>query len=144
MKRMMMVGALVLGTATLVYADGKSRIHAGKWHTSVKTDMPGMPFTPPPMEVDRCVSNDEAGDPQKVLKKQAENCELASFKMDGGHVTYSVTCHQHGGTQTGVGDFTFTSESYSGTMTLDMTIPNRGPMKMIQHIQASRTGDCKP
>ena len=139
-----MTGALVAMTATSLYADGKSKVHAGKWHTVVKMEMPGMPFTPPPTEIDRCVTSDEASDPQKVLKKQTEHCELANLKVDGGHVTYTVTCHEHGGTQTGVGDFTFAAESYSGTMTLDMTIPNRGPMKMVQHVDAKRMGDCTP
>lgn len=144
MKRMLMTSALVLATATSLYADGKSKIHAGKWHTSVKTEIPGAPFTPPPIDMDRCVTSDEASDPQKLVKKQQDDCESTAFKMDGSHVTYTVTCHKHGGTQTGTGELTFATDSYSGTMTLEMNDPRRGPMKIVQHIQANRTGDCTP
>ena len=144
MKRMLMMSALVTATATSLYADGKGHVRAGSWHTSVKTEIPGAPFTPPPTEIDRCVTAEEASDPQKMLKKQQDDCEAASVKLDGSHLTYTVTCHKHGGTQTGTGELTFAGESYSGTMTLTMNDPRRGPMKIIQHIQANRTGDCTP
>jgi hypothetical protein len=148
MKRSILVVGLISGliaaAATSLYADGKHHVRAGKWHTSVKSEMVGAPFTPPPMEVDRCVTPEEAADPQKMLKKQQEDCDPANVVIDGNHVTYKVTCHKRGGTQTGAGELTFGDDSYTGTMTLDIDTPRMGKMKLVQHIEAKRTGDCTP
>jgi hypothetical protein len=123
-------------------ADGP-RVHAGAWHITVTREMVGLPFTPPPTSLVKCITPDDAADPRRVIKAHSEDCDGADVKVDGNHVTFSMTCHKNGHTQTGRGEMTYAGDSYTGTMTVDMNNPRTGEaVHMVEHIQAQRTGDC--
>jgi hypothetical protein len=133
--------AVALCGSAVALAKGPQK--AGNWHLTVTTEMPGMPVAPPPRSFDKCVTPEQADDPKKGLKDQDPDCEPADVKVAGNHVTYKVTCHKHGGTQTGTGDITYAADAYTGTMTMEMANPRgSGTMKIIQHVSGARTGDC--
>ena len=140
MRRVALV-AVLLGSA-IAFAKGPQK--AGNWHITVTSEMPGMPMQPPPQTLDKCITPEQSDDPKRAIKEQNSDCEPADVKVVANKVSYKMTCHKHGGTQNGVGELTFAGDSYAGTMTLEMNDPRRGPMKIVQHIQATRTGDCKP
>jgi hypothetical protein len=104
--------------------------------------MVGAPFTPPPTELDQCVTPEQANDPKSMLKNQNKDCDPADVKIEGNKVTYKVTCHKNGGTQIGSGEIVYSGDSYTGTMTVEMDHPRMGHMKMVNHTTATRTGDC--
>jgi hypothetical protein len=44
----------------------------------------------------------------------------------------------------GSGDLTFAGDRYMGSTTLELNDSRMGPLKLPQHVQATRTGDCTP
>jgi Protein of unknown function (DUF3617) len=139
MKKILVVAAL----AVPVVAFAKGNMKPGQWHIKVTHEMQGAPFTPPPSEFDKCVTPEQANDPKSMAKEQSKDCEPADVKVEGNKMTYKVTCHHNGGTQTGTGEMTWTNDSsYTGTMTIEMNNPRFGKMKMVNHMTGTRTGDC--
>ncbi len=139
MKKIFVVAAL----AVPAIAFAKGNMKPGQWHIKVTHEMVGAPFTPPPTELDKCVTPEQAGDPKSMLKEQNKDCEPADVKVDGNKVTYKMTCHKNGGTQTGTGEMVYAGDSYTGTMTVEMDNPRMGHIKMVNHMTGTRTGDCK-
>jgi uncharacterized protein DUF3617 len=139
MKKIVLVAALAV--PLVAFAKGAQK--PGNWHITVEMELVGMPMKPPPQSFDKCVTPEQAEDPKKALKEQSKDCDPADVKVDGNKVTYKVTCHKNGGTQTGAGEIVYAGDSYTGTMTMEMNNPRTGqPMKMIQHMTGQRTGDC--
>lgn len=138
MKKIVLVAAV----AAPLIAFAKGNMKPGQWHIKVTHEMQGAPFTPPPTELDKCITPEQANDPKTMLKDQNKDCDPADVKIDGNKVTYKVTCHKNGGTQTGTGEMTYAGDSYTGTMTVEMDNPRFGKMKMINHVNGTRTGDC--
>ncbi|HEY1587659.1 MAG TPA: DUF3617 family protein [Polyangia bacterium] len=140
MKKTVLVAALV-GTAAIAFAKGPQK--PGMYHLTVQMEMAGMGQMPP-MAFDRCITKDEADDPAKTVKAQSRNCDPADVKVEGNHVTYKISCHEHGGTQTGTGEMTYAGDGMTGTVSMEMANPRGGgTIKMTQHMTAQRTGDCK-
>ncbi len=132
--------ASVLAFAAVAFAKGN--LKAGQWHIKVTHEMVGAPFTPPPTELDECITPEQANDPKQMVQKSSKDCEPTDFKVEGNKVTYKITCHKNGGTQTGTGEMTYAGDSYSGTMTVEMDSPRLGHVKMVNHLSGARTGDC--
>lgn len=144
MKRALVVVGLVCAFGPRLHADGK-KVKPGQWQLTVTHEMPGAPFTPPPMSMSRCISPSESEDPKKLMQsKGSEGCEMKDLKVSGNKVTYNITCTRNGRTVTGSGEMTYEPEHYFGTMTIEMSDPRSGQhMKMIEHMDSKRTGDCK-
>jgi hypothetical protein len=138
MKKLVLVAVV----AAPLVALAKGNMKPGQWHIRVTHEMQGAPFSPPTTELDKCITPEQADDPKSMVKEQNKDCEAADVKIDGNKVTYKVTCHSHGATQTGVGEMIYKGDSYSGTMTVEMDNPRFGHMKMINHVTGTRTGDC--
>jgi len=144
MKRWFAI-ALVVAVAPSLYAEGKQSVKPGQWQITVTHEMVGAPFTPPPMSISRCITPAESTDPKKLAQhKGSENCEMKDMKVDGNHVTYKMVCNRNGKTVTGEGEMTYEPDHYYGTTTIEMDNPRAGGhMKMVQHMDGKRTGDCK-
>ena len=140
MKKIVVVAALF---AVPAIAFAKGNVKPGQYHIRVTHEFVGAPFTPPPTEIDKCITPAEADDPKQMVKNENKDCEPADLKVEGNKVTFKVTCHKNGGTQTGTGEMVYAGASYSGTMTVEMDNPRMGHVKMINHISGARTGDCK-
>jgi hypothetical protein len=140
MKKPVAVAA-ILGFSALAFAKGPQK--AGNWHITVAMEIPGMPQAPPPRSFDKCITQAQSDDPKQAIKEQSSECDPADIKVAGNTVTYKISCHMHGGTQTGNGTITYSGDSYTGTTTVEMTNPRGGgTMKMVQHMTGQRTGDC--
>ena len=139
MKKIVLAAALIAP----VVACAKGNLKPGNWHMKVTHEFVGAPFTPPPTELDQCITQQQADDPKQMAKSGNKDCEPADVKMEGNKLTFKVVCHGHGGTQTGTGEIVYTGgDSYTGTTTVEMDNPKMGHVKMINHTTATRTGDC--
>jgi hypothetical protein len=140
--RTAVVFAAGLAVSVAVLAQGP-RID-GKWEVSTEMEIPGMNMKMPPMVTTRCVTKDEASDPQKAMPKgrgrsgEDQNCKVGDYKIDGNKVTYSVKCE---GAQpmSLVGEMIYAENTYTGTQKMDMGA--RGTMTMKS--TAKRLGDCE-
>jgi Protein of unknown function (DUF3617) len=138
MKKLVLAAAL----AVPALAFAKGNLKPGNWHIKVTHEFVGAPFTPPPTEIDQCITQQQADDPKQMAKGGNKDCEPADVKMEGNKLTFKVVCHSHGGTQTGTGEMVYAGDSYTGTTTVEMDNPKMGHVKMINHTTATRTGDC--
>lgn len=134
--------ALVCAFAIPAVAFAKGSVKPGQWHIKVTHEMVGAPFTPPVTELDKCITPAQADDPKQLAKSENKDCEPADVKLDGNKLSFKVTCHSHGGVQTGTGEMVFSGDSYTGTTTVEMDNPRMGHVKMVSHMTGTRTGDC--
>lgn len=132
------VAGVVLGLAVAAFAQGPRR--DGRWEVKMEMNMPGMPGMPP-MTTTQCITPEDAADPQKSMPSRGRgdngNCKVSDYKIDGNKVTWSMECT---GAQamTGKGEFVYAADTYTGTMTMDMS--GRGSMSM--KYSGKRLGDC--
>lgn len=119
----------------------------GNWEVTMEMSMPGMPagMAMPPMKMTQCITPQEAQDPQTLVPRQPQqsdmgNCSVSDYKAEGSKVSWKMACT---GRQkmTGTGEFTYASDSYTGTMSMSMEGGNMpGPMTM--KYSGKRLGDC--
>jgi hypothetical protein len=126
--------------AVIAHADGASSLRPGLWETQSSMEMEGMGVRPMPPTT-RCITPAEAKDPASA-HKPPEGCEMLDVKRSGNTVHWSVSCHLHGGTQTGTGELVYTADTMKITTTVVMNDPRLGQRKMIHHADVHRVGDC--
>lgn len=90
----------------------------GKWQVTMEMDMPGMPMKMKPITQEVCVTEEELADPQKSVPSDPKSdCKVGDYKVQGNTVTWSMECPAQ--KTRGTGEFTYTGESYTGTMKMD-------------------------
>jgi hypothetical protein len=123
----------------------------GNWEVTMQMDMPGMPqgMTMPPMKSTQCITPQDAADPAKSLPQRPagrggaanpNDCKVSDYKAVGNKVTWTMTCE---GAQpmTGAGEFIYGTDTYTGTMKMDMARGGQ-PMAMTIKYDGKRLGDC--
>jgi hypothetical protein len=138
--KLTLVAALTMA-APVALADGP-HVKPGNYHLVITHEMVGLPVTPPPQSLDKCVTPEDAGKVEK-LSQHSDKCQETAFKQTGNKLTFTVVCHDRGGTQTGTGEYVFGVDKWNGTITVEMQNPMTGPVKMISKVMSTRTGDCK-
>ena len=127
---------LIAAAALLIpLVAGAAPMKAGKWQLTMEMDMPGMPMKMPPMSFSKCVTKEEAENPQPPKSKQSADCKVSDYKLDGNTLTWNVTCEKEN--LSGTGKITYSSESYEGTMQMKM-----GEQEMSAKYSGKRLGDC--
>lgn len=133
----------VLALALPFAATAKSPIKAGKWETTVETEMPGMPMKMPPMKFTSCVTKEQAENPESAMpkgqsqnrKEKESNCKISNFKIDGNKITYEFKCEKEN--IEGSAEWKYDADSNSGVMHVKM-----GDQEMTQKYAGKRIGDC--
>ncbi len=111
----------------------------GEWEVTTSMEIPGMPFTPPPMTFQQCLTSEESV-PQK--KDPSQDCKMLEQKASGDTVDWKMRCKTSGGTTDAKGKVTYTGESMKGTT--HITSKQGGEqMNMTSHMQGRRLGPCK-
>ena len=113
--------ALVCALVVPAYAAGPAK--AGKWQTTMEMEMEGMPMKMPPTTFTHCITKEQAEDAANAVPKSQKDsgCTVSDVKVDGGTVSWKMTCEkQH---MTGTGTATYTGDSYTGKM--DMKVGDR-------------------
>jgi hypothetical protein len=105
-------------------------------------EMPGMPMKMPAQTVTRCVTPEEAADPQKALPQAGRNtapnaCKISDYKTVGSTVTWSLKCDPPQ-EMTGTGEIVYSDNAYKGTMKMTMA----GGQAMTMKYSGKRLGDC--
>lgn len=132
---------LLLCGITLVALAGSAAaagMKPGLWEITTTTEMPGMPFTPPPMTVTHCYTPEDVKDQQSVVPKQEGDCRITDLRSTGSRVTWKMVCSgkQQG---KGSGEITFSgSTAYQGKM----KFTTEG-MTMNSSYKAKRLGECQ-
>ena len=113
----------------------------GRWEVTVEMEMPGMPMKMPAQTITRCVTKEEAADPQKALPQggrgTADSCKVSDYKMAGNTVTWAMKCGPPE-QMSGTGEMVYDGNSYKGTMTMSMAA---GQTIVMKH-SGKRLGDC--
>lgn len=122
---------LVLAIAVPAFAETLQK--PGKWQIRMQMDMPGMPFKMPPITTEVCLTEDDIKDPQKALPGDPKNpCTISDYKIEGNTVTWTADCPKQ--KTKGKGEITFTDNSYTGSMKMqveeqEMTMKYSGQWK---------------
>jgi hypothetical protein len=126
-----LAGALVLGTASPAFAQGKDDL----WEVTSKMEMPGMPMAMP-AQVNRVCSAKNRKD-EDLIPKQGD-CRMIDGRRSGNTYTYKMECSgTHASTVDGT--ITFGNNAYDGKM--HMVMKGSGDaMDMV--FSGKRVGDC--
>jgi len=112
---------VAVACALPVVAFAASPVKPGKWTTTMQMEMPNMPMKMPPVTVTHCVTKEDAENPEKYVPQQRSknnDCKVSDFKIDGNTVTWKMACEKQ--KMTGEGKITYSSDSYDGTMHMNM------------------------
>lgn len=131
---------LLCGIALLSLANGAAAagMKAGLWEITTTTEMPGMPFTPPPTTMTHCYTAEDVKDQQSVVPQQDGNCKITDLRSSGNKVTWKMVCsgEQKG---KGSGEITYSGNTaYQGKMKFETE-----GMTMNSTYKAKRIGECK-
>lgn len=109
----------------------------GKWQIKIETEMPGMPFKMPPVTTEVCLTEEDVKDPQKAVPNDPKSdCKVGDYKIDGKTVSWTMECPKQN--MKGDGTITFSDESYSGVMNMQM-----GEQAMKMKYTGKWLGTCK-
>src|SRR4028118_380906 len=108
----------------------------GKWKISMQMEMPGMPIKLPPVNFEMCVTEEDLKDPQKSVPNDPKSdCKVGDYAVDGNTVTWTVNCPKQ--KMTGNGEITFTDDSCTGSMKM-----NVGEQEMKTKYSGKWLGAC--
>jgi hypothetical protein len=118
MKKLALYGLVLLAIAGAgLAADSPQK--PGKWEVKMTMEMPGMPFKMPPVTMTVCVTEEDLEDPQKAVPGDPKSdCKVGEYKVDGNTVSWTVDCPKQ--KTKGKGEITYTGESFSGVMKMDV------------------------
>jgi hypothetical protein len=147
--RTIALAAALAALSVSVVAQGPRR--DGKWEVKIEMQMSGMPagVQLPVQTTTQCITPSDAADPSKSVPQAPpgrggrggpENCKMENYKAEGNKVSYTMKCDPPNA-MTMVGDFTYGTDTYEGTMKADI---DRGgqAMAMTMKYTGKRIGDC--
>jgi hypothetical protein len=112
---------IVCALVVPAYAAGPAK--AGKWQTTMEMEMEGMPMKMPPVTTTHCITKEQADSAESAIPKndRQTGCTFSDVKVDGGTISWKMTCEKQG--MTGTGTVTYAEDSYTGKM--DMKVRDR-------------------
>ena len=130
----------ILAFAAAPAALAAPNLEEGKWETTAKMEMAGMPFAMPATKHNQCITKKEIF-PDSSQKGQ--DCSMSEQKVSGNTVTWRMRCKDKEGTTEGEGRITYAGKSYEGMMKARMTEKGGDVMEMNIQYKARHTGPCK-
>ncbi len=127
--------ALLLAWSGLALAQG---MEDGQWEITMTTEMPGMPFTPPPMKYKTCVTKENMV-PQQQQKNQ--DCKMLENKVSGNTVTWLMECTSKEGSTRSKGKITYADNGMDGSF-LTTVKDGKETMEMKSTMKGKRLGPC--
>jgi hypothetical protein len=147
--------------ANAVAAAGGSEVlmRPGKWETTMKMDMSGMPGManlPPEAAkqmqaaMNRTVTTSSCLTPDQVKKPGPEvfagadkRCTYDHFTMSGGKIDAKMTCKERGTSSTMTMTGTFSADHYTAQNSVEVAGPDGKGMVTKATLDARRVGDCE-
>ena len=138
--KLLLFAAAIVALPVVAFAD--SKVKAGQWQITTKTEMTGSPVQIPPVTTTVCITKEEAEKPESIVPKQRGNCKMVDYKIDGNKATWTMECTtQRGGTMTGTGEVTYSSDSYDGKMHMTMKGSPHGDMTIDSTFSGKHISD---
>ena len=122
--------------ATTTTAD--SEINEGLWEITTKVEMEGMPMTMAPITNTQCITKETL---VPKSDQPGQECKVTNHKIEGNKISYDMECSGPGGSVKAHGEATYTDDTMTGKM--EMNIPGQGDMKMIMKQSGKRIGPCE-
>jgi len=94
---------------------------AGRWQSTIKMEMPGLPANMPAQTFATCLTKEQAENAENLIPKSGDKrggCTYTDVKIDGSTISWKMTCAKSG--MTGSGTMTYHGESYEGSMQMKM------------------------
>ena len=115
----------------------------GLWEITSKMEMPGMPMNMPPQTMQRCYTQKDFNEPQKMgpPDPSGTKCETSDYKLQGNTATWKMACKGEDA-MTGTGSVTYTGNAYSGVNKMEMTRGGK-TMNMTLNHSGKYLGPCK-
>ena len=114
-----------------------SDVNEGLWEITTKVEMEGIPMTMAPVTNTQCLTKDmmvpKSGQP-------GQECKITNQKTTGNTLSYDMECTGPGGSVKGHGEATYTGDTMTGKM--EMNIPGQDDMKMTMKMTGKRIGPC--
>jgi len=108
---------------------------AGKWQTTMQTEMANMPVKIPAFTTEVCVTPEQAEKPEPPKSPRNSDCTFNDYKIEGNTVSWTMSCEKQ--KLTGEGKITYAADSYDGVMHAKM-----GDMEVTTKYSGKRIGDC--
>lgn len=125
MRSLPMIAAVLCLSATplATYASGPE-IEPGLWETTAKTEMVGMPFTPPVQTHRSCLTTEQVQRPWRQLQaNKNKDCKFTHVKVRERSASWEMECDNAGGHMTGTGTTTFIDSKHM-----------HGVVHMVMHV----------
>jgi hypothetical protein len=93
---------------------------AGKWQTTIETEMAGMPMKMPAHTVTTCVTKEQVENAENLIPKSGDKrgkCTYKDVKVEGSTVSWSMACDNG---MTGSGKIAYNGDEYAGSMQMKM------------------------
>jgi len=121
-KTTLRAAAMSLLALPLMAGAASARLEPGLWETTAKTEMVGMPFSPPPQTHRSCLTKQQSEHPWRQLQaNKNEHCKFTHVKVDERSASWEMECDGQGGHMTGKGETTFADPKHMhGTMHMHM------------------------
>lgn len=133
----LVVVAVCASGASLFAADGPRR--DGKWETTMRMEIPGLPIKMPAVKTVACVTKEDAENPEKSVPSASKegSCKVSDYQVDGQTVTWKFKCEGKNAS-TGEGTLTYSENAYDGEMIMETD-----GQEMTMKMSGKRLGDCE-
>jgi len=119
-------------------------MNEGKWQITTKTEIKGMPMQMPPQTYTQCIKKEDIVPETQTQNNMNDECKILNHEVNGDTVTWEIECKSNnGGVSTGKGTVTYNGDTMEGRVDINVSGGNMGDVKMIQHMNGKRIGDCK-
>ena len=139
---MQILKAALVFAGALCSASASAGVQAGKWELTVDVSLSqGSGRTGPIVET-RCISEDEARNPQRILAESGhEACIFTDARDSGAEYTFAVECRGGPVPVHGNGRVGYTAQTLDGTIDLVAEQPN---LRIVTHssVKGRRLGSC--
>jgi len=130
-----LAAAVVFAGVTTAQAD--IDVKEGLWEISNHIEMSGMPIKLPDTTITQCI------DKTKIIPKTDDKinkyCKVIDQKVDGDTVSWKMECKNNMESE---GSVTYHGETFEGSITTKMEVPNMGVMTMTITATGKRIGEC--
>jgi len=134
MKRFVFIGLLLAASAA------HARIEPGNWEFSMESPLQGNGSAPVVRQ--RCITREEANDPQKILAEARgkNDCEVSNLRDSGTEYSFDVECKARVPLR-GSGSVRYTPSSLDGA--IDLVGETQGlRLKTRSFVSGRRLGPC--
>lgn len=137
------VGATVLGMASIQAHAGDYDFKPGLWKTTTTMEVKGVPaqfaamMKMPPQTDQECLKESD------LMFKTDDECKFERKRISANKMLVAIACNTPEGMTKGTGEINFNGEKSTGWFEMNVPRGPTGPMKMKSIYNAKYMGACK-